>query len=75
MSLPGAPASSLAELSVEGVFLEPLKKKDKLPLSDPLLLTSNHISDSCQVASVYRAKGHTVASAVWVTAEPRFPLL
>ena len=58
---------------MEGVFLEPLKKKDKLPLSDPLLLTSNHISDSCQGASVYRAKGHTVASAVWVTAEPRFP--
>lgn len=60
---------------MEGVFLEPLKEKDELPLSDPLPLTSNHISDSCQVASVYRAKGHTVANAVWVTAEPQFPLL
>ena len=58
-----------------GVFLEPLKEKEKLPLSDPLPLTSNRISDSCDVASVYRAKGQTVANAVWVTTEPQFPLL
>lgn len=75
MSLPGAPASSLAELSVERVFLEPLKEKEKLPLNDPLPLPSNRISDSREVASLDRAKGQTVANAVWVTTEPQFPLL
>ena len=56
MSLPGAPASSLAVLSVERVFLEPLKEKEKLPLNDPLPLPSNRISDSREVASLDRGK-------------------
>ena len=63
MSFLRAPASSLAKLSVPCVHLRRSEKKEG-PLGDPLPLTSNHISDSWEVASLYSAKSQTVAKAV-----------